>query len=126
MQAQVYYATGRRKSAVASLWLTPGDPSCKINGIEFKTYMERQLLSNHVQTPLEVTGTIGKVGFNCKALGGGKKGQAGAVRLALARALTKMDETLRKPEPLLVINTISAVSDPGAMRNTLPSLPPPE
>ena len=97
MQPQVYYATGRRKAAVASLWLTPGDPACKINGIDFKTYMERQLLSNHVQTPLEVTGTVGKVGFKCKAQGGGKKGQAGAVRLALARALMKMDETLRKP-----------------------------
>jgi len=97
MQQQVYYATGRRKAAVASLWLTPGDPACRINGVELRQYVQRQILANHVQTPLEITGTVGKVGFKCKARGGGKAGQAGAVRLALARALCKMDATLRPP-----------------------------
>ena len=97
MQQQIYYATGRRKEAVARLWLTPGDPACTINGKEMRQYIERQLLANHIQTPLNVTGTVGKVGFKCRAKGGGKTGQAGAVRLALARALIKMDETLSKP-----------------------------
>jgi small subunit ribosomal protein S9 len=97
MQQQIYYATGRRKEAVVRLWLTPGDPTCTINGKEMRQYVERQLLANHIRTPLDVTGTVGKVGFKCRAKGGGKTGQAGAVRLALARALIKMDETLRKP-----------------------------
>jgi small subunit ribosomal protein S9 len=97
MQQQVYYATGRRKAAVACLRLTPGNPECLINGKEMRTYIERQLLANHISMPFDATGTSGKVGFKCRVKGGGKSGQAGAVRLALARALCKMDETLRKP-----------------------------
>ncbi len=97
MQQQIYYATGRRKAAVACLRLTPGNPSCLVNGKEMKTYIERQLLVNHINMPLDVTGTTGKVGFKCKVMGGGKSGQAGAIRLALARALCKMDGMLRKP-----------------------------
>jgi small subunit ribosomal protein S9 len=97
MEQQVYYATGRRKAAVAALRLTPGNPECLINGQDMKAYIERQLLVNHITMPLEVTGTVGKVGFKCKVKGGGKSGQAGAVRLALARALFKMDAMLRKP-----------------------------
>jgi small subunit ribosomal protein S9 len=97
MQQQVYYATGRRKEAVARLWLTPGNPDCTINGLEMLAYIERKMLVNHITAPLDVTGTVGKVGFKCHASGGGKSGQAGAVRLALARALIRMDDTLRKP-----------------------------
>jgi len=97
MEQQIYYATGHRKAALACLWLTPGNPHCTINGEEMKSYIQRQLLANHIQGPLEITGTVGKVGFRCKAKGGGKSGQAGAIRLALARALVKMDQMLHKP-----------------------------
>lgn len=97
MEQQIYYATGRRKSAVACLRLTPGNPECVINGKDMTAYVERQLLVNHINMPLEATGTVGKVGFKCRVSGGGKSGQAGAVRLALARALCKMDGMLRKP-----------------------------
>jgi small subunit ribosomal protein S9 len=97
MEHQIHYATGRRKRAVACLRLTPGNPECTINGKEMKAYIEREILVNHISMPLEATGTMGKVGFKCKVKGGGKSGQAGAVRLALARALCKMDAMLRKP-----------------------------
>jgi small subunit ribosomal protein S9 len=97
MQQQIYYATGRRKTATACLWLTPGDPACTINGLDVRNYIERQILANHIRVPFDVTGTTGKVGFRCRATGGGKTGQAGAVRLALARALIRMDASLREP-----------------------------
>lgn len=97
MEQQIYYATGRRKRAVARLWLTPGNPDRTINGLDMDQYIHRQLLSNHINMPLETTGTAGKVGFKATVTGGGKSGQAGAIRLALARALVGMDSNLRKP-----------------------------
>ncbi len=97
MDQQVYYATGRRKNAVASLRLFPGNPECLINGLSMGDSIDRDILVSHITMPLDATGTAGKVGFKASVSGGGKTGQAGAVRLALARALIKMDSNLRKP-----------------------------
>jgi len=97
MDQQVYCATGRRKDAVASLRLFPGNPECLINGLNMGDYIDREILVDHISMPMDATGTAGKVGFKASVRGGGKTGQAGAIRLALARALVKMDETLRKP-----------------------------
>jgi small subunit ribosomal protein S9 len=91
------YGTGRRKCAVARVWLENGDGSITINGREMDAYLGRKVLSAHLVEPLEAIQAEGK--YNVKALvkGGGMTGQAGAVRLGIARALVEYDETMRKP-----------------------------
>jgi small subunit ribosomal protein S9 len=85
-----YQATGRRKTAVASVRLVSGGGKMMINGQPMRQYLTKDDLMLHVQKPLEVTGTMGKVDVICLARGGGLTGQAGAIRLGIARALVKM------------------------------------
>ncbi len=89
------YGTGRRKCAIARVWLEPGDGQLSINGREFKEYLGRPVLEILVNSPLVSVKSEGK--FNIKALvkGGGLTGQAGAIRLGIARALVSYDETMR-------------------------------
>jgi len=97
-------ATGRRKTAVAAVTLSRGEGEIKINNRHLKEYFRRDSLVTHVITPLEATGMMGKVNIHCRARGGGASGQAGALRLGIARALAKFEEstrrTLRKEEML--------------------------
>ena len=83
----VFSATGRRKEAVARVTLMPGKGGFKINGREIGDYLMRETLVNHAREPLEVTEMNGKVDVTVRAAGGGKSGQAGAIRLAVSRAL---------------------------------------
>lgn len=91
-----HYGTGRRKSAIARVWVEPGEGKILINGREFQEYLGRPVLDILVQSPLKHLELDGK--YNVKALvkGGGITGQAGAVRLGISRALVSMDENLRK------------------------------
>jgi len=90
-----YQATGRRKTAVASVRLTSGGGTMTANGKPMRQYLTKDDLMVQVQRPLEVTGLLGKVDIVCVTRGGGLAGQAGAIKLAIARALIKMNAELR-------------------------------
>lgn len=94
--AQVkFYGTGRRKNAVARVYIFPGEGKITINNKEVLHYFGRRVLEMIVRQPLEITGTAGRFDVSVKALGGGISGQAGAVRMGLARALVQADPNLR-------------------------------
>jgi len=90
-----YYGTGRRKESVARVRLVPGDGKILINDKEVDQYFPRLALQKHVKEPLEATGAASRFDVLAKVEGGGATGQAGAVRLGIARALLQADEELR-------------------------------
>jgi small subunit ribosomal protein S9 len=93
----VSYGTGRRKCAVARVWLEPGDGSIHINGRDHKDYLCRPVLEILVKSPFASLELDGRYTVKAKVKGGGITGQAGAVRLGIARALVNLDEGLRQP-----------------------------
>jgi small subunit ribosomal protein S9 len=90
-----YYATGRRKSAVARVWLFPGEGKILINRREADGYLCRPTNLKLIEQPLVATGSREKYDVWATAKGGGLSGQAGAVRLGIARALLRVDPELR-------------------------------
>jgi small subunit ribosomal protein S9 len=90
------YGTGRRKSAIARVWLAPGAGTFQINGKEPGQYLGRPVLEILVRGPLADLGLEDKFDVRAIAKGGGITGQAGAVRLGIARALLEYDASLRK------------------------------
>jgi small subunit ribosomal protein S9 len=97
IQNDTNYGTGRRKSAIARVWVKPGEGNITINGWDFKRYLGRPVLEILVQSPLVQLGLEGKYDIVATTKGGGITGQAGAVRLGLSRALIEMDPGLRGP-----------------------------
>jgi len=95
-EAQVYYGTGRRKNAIAKVWVKPGTGEFKVNDKEAKSLFDRVIHQIYIFGPLKATDMEGKLDVTCSTIGGGLTGQAGAIRLGLARALVTMDETNRK------------------------------
>ncbi|NLL17810.1 MAG: 30S ribosomal protein S9 [Clostridia bacterium] len=94
--AQVqYYGTGRRKNAVARVRLVPGDGKMLINNRPLDEYFNAKTLEMIVRQPLELTDTLGRFDVLVKVHGGGTTGQAGAVRMGIARALLEADGDLR-------------------------------
>ena len=96
-QTQEYIATGRRKTAVARIRMTQGSGKIEVNGKTFEEYFPTTPLQNTVVAPLEVAKLSNTFDISVNAHGGGPTGQAGAVRLAIARALLQTDDTLRLP-----------------------------
>ena len=90
------HAIGRRKTSVARVYLTPGSGKWDVNGRTLGDYFPRRSLVQHIQQPFTATGTLGAFDVKGRVDGGGQTGQAGAMRLAIARALTLADETHRK------------------------------
>jgi len=90
------YGTGRRKSAVARVWIQPGEGKITINGREFAHYFGRPVLEILVKSPLVHLGMEGRWDVKATTKGGGITGQAGAIKLGISRALVEYDETLRK------------------------------
>jgi len=90
-----YYATGRRKRAVARVWLFPGEGKILINRREADSYLCRPTNMKLIEQPLVATGSREKYDVWATAKGGGLSGQAGAVRLGIARALLRIDVELR-------------------------------
>jgi small subunit ribosomal protein S9 len=88
------WGTGRRKSAVARVRITPGSGKIEINGRELNDYLTNERDRKGIFGPLEVTNTGGKLDIFISTLGGGSTGQAGAIVLGIARALTKYDANL--------------------------------
>ncbi len=89
-------ATGRRKHAVARVWMTEGTGKITINSRDFEDYLPTAELQNHILAPFTAVAQINKFDLNIVAKGGGIHGQAGAIRHAISRALTLADPELRK------------------------------
>lgn len=88
---QVYNATGRRKSAVARVYLLEGKGNITINGKDIKDYFPSELMQYVVKQPLEVLNLLGNYDVKVNLDGGGVKGQAEALRLGIARALVEIN-----------------------------------
>ena len=86
------HALGRRKTAVARVYLTEGTGNIVINGRPFEDYFKEETLRYVVLQPYTVTETLGKFDTKITIVGGGTKGQAEAVRLGIARALCEIDK----------------------------------
>jgi small subunit ribosomal protein S9 len=100
----VIHKIGRRKTAVARVYLTEGSGSVTINKRPLDSYFTTGTLQYKVNQPFELTETIGKYDVKASVFGGGITGQAEAVRLAISRALCEIDQEFRtalKPEGLL-------------------------
>lgn len=91
-----YWGTGRRKTAVARVRLLPGDGKIVINDKAFEEYFPNKTMRLVVMQPLELTDLAARFDVVARAHGGGISGQAGAVRLGIARALVKTNPELRK------------------------------
>ena len=88
-------ATGRRKTSIAQIRLREGNGNFKVNGKEFKDYFPSLSMQNTILRPLEIASAVQRFDVEAKASGGGIAGQAGALRLAISRALVQSDQTLR-------------------------------
>ncbi|QRN85380.1 30S ribosomal protein S9 [Clostridia bacterium] len=94
----VYYrGTGRRKDAVARVRLVPGEGNVVINNRPMAEYLGKKTLEMIVKQPLELTENASRFDVIAQVHGGGVRGQAGAVRLGISRALLVADDKLRKP-----------------------------
>ena len=91
------HALGRRKSAVARVYVVAGTGKIVINGRELNDYFKEETLQYIVNQPFEVTGTAGQFDIKVTLVGGGTKGQAEAVRLGIARALCEVDKEAYRP-----------------------------
>ncbi len=91
----VFYGTGRRKSSIARVRLVEGKGTITINGKNIDEYLGTDTLKVIVRQPLTVTNTLEKYDVICKVQGGGFTGQAGAIRLGIARALLEANSEYR-------------------------------
>ena len=95
MTTETHYATGRRKTSSARIYLSSGKGNIKVNDRELDVYFGRKVAQMLVMQPLEMTELTDKVDINIKVKGGGSFGQAGAIRHGISRALISYDEELR-------------------------------
>ena len=95
MKGTTDIVVGRRKNSIARVRLVPGTGDIKINKRPVQEYLKRETLKMIVEQPLEVTATLGKYDVIVNVAGGGLSGQAGAIRLGIARALLKVNEEFR-------------------------------
>ncbi len=89
------YATGKRKNAIARVWIKPGSGRFSINGRDLTTYFARPVLQMILRQPFEVSRRVGQFDVFCTVKGGGLSGQAGAVRHGISKALTYYEPDLR-------------------------------
>jgi len=90
-----YYGTGRRKSSVARVYLTPGSGKITINKRDIDNYFGLETLKLIIRQPLELTNTTSKFDVSVNVFGGGFTGQAGAIRHGISRALLEADADFR-------------------------------
>ena len=91
------YATGKRKDAVARVWVKPGSGKIVVNGRDQEVYFARPVLRLILAQPFEVAGVVGEFDVMCTVKGGGLSGQAGAVKHGISKALQLYEPTLRAP-----------------------------
>ncbi len=99
------YATGKRKTAIAKVWLAPGSGNIVVNGLDFEVWLGgHETIKKRVRQPLEITKQLGSVDIKAVTLGGGYSAQADALRHGISKALASMDADFRaalKPYGLL-------------------------
>ena len=95
MAEQKIYATGRRKTSIARVWMKPGTGEITINTRTMDEYFGRPTSKMVVRQPLELTDNIGKFDINVNVCGGGPSGQAGAIKHGITKALLEVDPELR-------------------------------
>ncbi len=93
----IYYATGRRKSAIAKTWLQPGKGEITVNGRAMNEYFCSETAKIILTQPLDLTNLRESYDIRVSVTGGGPSGQAGAIRHGITRALILVDPDLRKP-----------------------------
>ena len=98
MSEERQYATGKRKTAVARVWLMPGDGNITINKRHIDDYLKRETAKMVIRQPLELTETLGKYDIRVNVRGGGISGQAGAIKHGISKALLEVNPDFR---PLL-------------------------
>ncbi len=91
-----YYATGRRKTSIARVWLEPGEGTFEVNKSTLEDFFGRDTLKMIINQPFEVTQTIGQFNVYASVRGGGISGQAGAVKHGIARALLAFNPDYRE------------------------------
>ncbi|AWC24445.1 30S ribosomal protein S9 [Aminobacter sp. P9b] len=89
------YATGKRKDAIARVWVKPGSGKIVVNGKEFAAYFARPVLQMILNQPIVAANRVGQYDIIATVVGGGLSGQAGAVRHGISKALTYYEPTLR-------------------------------
>jgi len=95
MTEKRFYATGKRKSAVARIYMKEGTGVLQVNKRNFDDYFTRESLKMLIQQPLEMTGKKGLFDFHISVGGGGMAGQAGAIKHGISKALVEYDAELR-------------------------------
>lgn len=90
-----FYATGKRKSSVARVWIKPGSGEIIVNTKTLDNYFGRETSKMVVMQPLELTENVGKFDIYCTVKGGGDSGQAGAIKHGITKALIEADADLR-------------------------------
>jgi len=91
----VFYATGKRKDSVAKVWLTPGNGKIVVNDKDLDEYFELNVARDLLSSPLVLTEKSDEFDVKVTVMGGGKSGQAGAIRLGVSKALVLLDPDLR-------------------------------
>jgi small subunit ribosomal protein S9 len=94
-QENTFYATGKRKNAIARTWITPGKGEIKINGRTLEDYFRVYTAKTVIAQPLMLTNNQDKFDIKVKVIGGGIMGQAGAIRHGITKALIEFDPELR-------------------------------
>jgi small subunit ribosomal protein S9 len=89
------YATGKRKNAIARVWIKPGTGKVQVNGRAIEVYFARPVLRMIINQPFQVSNRLDQFDVYCTVVGGGLSGQAGAVRHGISTALTLYEPTLR-------------------------------
>ena len=116
-----FYGTGRRKSSVARVRLVPGNGQIIVNGKDSKDYFCKKTLEMIIRQPLVLTETEGRFDVLVNAHGGGTTGQAGAVRLGIARALLKKPKILILDDSTSAVDTKTDASIRRAFREEIPN-----
>ena len=96
MVEEKYYATGKRKTTVARVWLKPGGGTIEVNKRAFDDYFPRETLRMTVLQPFELTNTMGQFDVYANVNGGGMSGQAGAIKHGISKALMTYNEKYRE------------------------------
>ena len=96
MPEQRFYATGKRKTSIARVWMQPGTGRMVINKTPSDQYLDRETSKMLIAQPLVLTGTLGKLDIFINVLGGGISGQAGAIRHGISKALLELNPEFRE------------------------------
>ena len=97
MAQDLWHAVGKRKTAIARVWVKPGSGVITVNNKDLDEYISRESGVEVVKQPLEITETVGKYDIRVNVKGGGVLGQAGAIRHGISRALVTINPEFRTP-----------------------------